>query len=449
MEKENLEMKVIKGNKSIIFPSFDGNYFLYENICNTLQNGKLKELKDLQRKIETEPFSLYFGIRNLNKPQKFDQLLLNTTEECNLRCDYCIFGGNYYGERTHSDRSMSLDKGIKALEIFCENCVEDPYLGFYGGEPLLNFNLIKNVVEKANSSQKNFKFSLTTNFTVVDDETLKFLINNNFNIFISLDGPKEIHDSSRRYPSGRGTYEKIMSNIDRLNYFDKEFVKRNVAFNVTYRRTSNLTEIISFFKENFPYNFVVANPVQQKLSKKFFEVKDDFAGVIQIMLEYANNIIEGNENDFVSKSLFDMEVWKIFNREKTQAPKIVWPGGSCIPGFRKLFVSCDGDFYICEKFGEIFPLGNTKQGFDKKASYRLLKRFINIKNDLCRDCWAGRLCSSCIVSAKDGKGISSEGLAESCEIHQGSSLTGLLIYSYLLEKDKNKNFVKYYQNIQV
>jgi uncharacterized protein len=138
------------------------------------------------------------------------QLILNVTERCNLRCSYCVFSGDHSFQRSHSSVKMSTTVAIKAVEYFLAHSSEtrEPCIGFYGGEPLLHFALIRAVVEYVEQKypDRRVRYQITTNGTLLAGDTLAFLANRNFFVVISIDGPPHIHDNHRHYIDGRGTH---------------------------------------------------------------------------------------------------------------------------------------------------------------------------------------------------------------------------------------------------
>lgn len=138
------------------------------------------------------------------------ELLLMISQDCNLRCKYCYATGGSYGEKR---RFMDTKTAEKAIDVaFSLGNIKS--IVFFGGEPLLNFELIKHLVNY--TKKRDIVYGFVTNGTLLTDEMIKFFKKNNFYITISLDGPKEVNDANRIYPDSRGTYDVIIKTIEKL-----------------------------------------------------------------------------------------------------------------------------------------------------------------------------------------------------------------------------------------
>jgi uncharacterized protein len=152
---------------------------------------------------ETNPEKL----REMILREGLTQLCLCLTEDCNLRCKYCIYSDNYAYTRGYSHRHMSFETAKKAIDLYFSlieeskryNPWREPVIGFYGGEPLLNFGVLKSCVEYAEEEYGDFKlnYTTTTNATLLNKEKADFLMQHGFSIAVSLDGPEEEHDRNR------------------------------------------------------------------------------------------------------------------------------------------------------------------------------------------------------------------------------------------------------------
>jgi uncharacterized protein len=155
-----------------------------------------------------------------------NQILLSVTNKCNLRCKYCCYGNAYTqrGGRQHNQNEMSLKTAELAVMQFLNRSQFMHVISFYGGEPLLNFKLIRHVVsfsrDYAKKIGKNPFFLITTNGTLLSDEIVDFIVDNNIVVHISIDADKENHDHYRTFSGSEcGSYDKVLSNID-------QFIKR-------------------------------------------------------------------------------------------------------------------------------------------------------------------------------------------------------------------------------
>ena len=192
---------------------------LHRNVSLSNYNGELLQLmqngylKKNRVRISEHPASAL--LKNYYE-SKIHSLVLQVTQQCNLRCRYCVYSGHYKG-RTHSGRRMSWNIAKQAIDLVVghsRDCSEFEF-GFYGGEPLLAFDLIKQCVEYIHRRfpGKSVTYYLTTNATLLTCEMMDFFCKNEFMLTISLDGPEYIHDKYRVYAdvSRRGTFNDVVA----------------------------------------------------------------------------------------------------------------------------------------------------------------------------------------------------------------------------------------------
>ena len=170
---------------------------------------------------------------------RMNQLVLQVTQKCNLRCSYCVYSGDYKN-RNHSQKEMSWETAKEAVDYLYGHSMssEDIYISFYGGEPLLMFRLIKEVVEyvKREYCQRTVHFNLTTNGTLFTPEIVQYFIKNNIQIMFSLDGPKEVHDKNRIFAgSNRGSFEKLRDSMKMIYSMDRKYYKKKCVFQHSVR----------------------------------------------------------------------------------------------------------------------------------------------------------------------------------------------------------------------
>lgn len=195
-----------------------------EKEIKTLKSaGYLKEKHVLESEHrETDMLQFYYKY-------KLNYLILQVTQNCNMRCQYCIYSGNYK-TRAHSNKNMTWEIAQKGLDFLLRNSQNEYELmvGFYGGEPLLNFSLIKNCVKymEKHSVGKSCKYVMTTNLTLLNDEIAGYLIEKQFVLTVSIDGPKEVHDRSRRFAAtNTGSFQKVVQNLQLLYDKDASYYK--------------------------------------------------------------------------------------------------------------------------------------------------------------------------------------------------------------------------------
>ena len=199
--------QMIKGK----YPGIDDHDI--DEICSDVEELK-KEGKLFSEDI-FEPFAKDFNSRN----SVLKALCLHVAHVCNMDCEYCFAGkGSYNGK----SGLMSYDTGVKAIDFLIENSKDRKNLevDFFGGEPLLNWEVVKELVRYGRSREqecgKNFRFTLTTNGLLIDDDVIDFTCREMSNVVISLDGRKEVNDRMRHLPGGGSSYDAIIGGFKKL-----------------------------------------------------------------------------------------------------------------------------------------------------------------------------------------------------------------------------------------
>ena len=178
------------------------------------------------------------------------QLTLQVTQQCNLRCEYCAYSG-IYKNRVHNNSNMDWETAKKAIDFFLSHSRDSKEiaLGFYGGEPLLQFPLIKRCVAyiEKQVEGKNIRYAITTNGTLLTDEVIEFLEEHNVLLSLSLDGSKEEHDKHRKFQSGKGSFDLIM---DRLRHLKERFPEyyKDITFMPVISADVDLKRVLHFFE---------------------------------------------------------------------------------------------------------------------------------------------------------------------------------------------------------
>lgn len=359
---------------------------------------------------------------------RIQSMTLQVTQQCNLRCKYCVYSGSYT-TRTHSSKTMSFDIAKQAIDFLYEHStdVSIPSIGFYGGEPLLNFNLIKNIVEYVEKifDGRNIIYNITTNATLLNDENLKFMEDHDFHVMVSLDGPKEIHDKNRVFAvDGSGTFDCIIKN---LKYVQEKFPK--LYGNTTYNAVINPDHNYSCFnKFILQFSDIDVNKIMPSLLADTFR---EGASIVWPEDFYIGSRID-NFRVFMSKmrrihpkhistamEAYFLHLKSIMHTMRSANETLqekCHPGGPCTPGVRKLFVDVKGDFYPCERVSETssyMNIGSLSRGFDIEKISTLLN-IGKTTEDECKKCWSLRYCSLCCANSDDSKELSCEKRLKEC-----------------------------------
>lgn len=370
-------------------------------------------------------------IKDLTVNTPTSQLILVVTESCNLRCEYCVYSDKYPKDIAYSPKQMDFEVAKLAIDKYFElhkarlehGLNKAAAVSFYGGEPLLNFDLIKKCVNYINSLGFDTIFYITTNATILNEEMAEFLIKNNFSTAFSIDGYKSNHDRNRVFVNGGATFDLAMKNIRMYkSIMNKLNNKASITFNCCYDLYTDLTKAIDFFEsiydELYPFylSFAPIKPVDttyyQWCDARFkdggnIEFKRD--NYLTSKNKVENKLFYGDGNSkayqHVAGSLFLGElVYDI--RNKTQKGPIL--RNSCIP-LSKMAVTYDGSIVMCEKMCEKFPIGNVKSDIDWDACCKITNQLIDFFNsEKCSKCKAKSLCDACFMFLDDNGNISED-----------------------------------------
>lgn len=360
---------------------------------------------------------------------RINDLTLQVTQQCNLRCDYCVYSGKYY-TRTHANKRMSYEMAKKSMDFLLSHSdsSEELHIGFYGGEPLLEFGLIKQCVEYMEEKVKNkeLQFLITTNGTLLKGEILDFLAEKKFYITVSFDGPKEIHDRYRKFADHQGSYDVVMKNVRYIKEKYPDFYASNVQFNTVLSPNESYECVGNYFKgeELFKDILITSGIVKNEGKKEKNQPTDQF--IEEYNYEYfkllMNKLGKIKDENISVLGREQIDLLKVIRGGKQQNEEMELPekwhhGGPCIPGIRSLFVTVEGDLYPCEKVCEnveLAKMGNIDTGIDiQKAS-----QILNIEkytDNQCKDCWVYRYCDFCIRYAEKGQEELKSCLLQKCD----------------------------------
>ncbi len=397
-----------------------------------------------------------FGRKSINDithilNSNLQQLVLELTDMCNMRCKYCAFSGIYKYKRTHGSKSMPFEIAKKAVDFFIGrsrvNSDNKPSIGFYGGEPLLEFELIKKIISYLKNINKieKYRISITTNGTRITKEIIEYFVKNKISITISLDGPKEIHNRYRVFANGGKTFNVIMKNLSNIREYSSEYFKYNISFNVLLAPPYNFEKIINFFYRNHLFkqsdeliNFTSIDPYETTFFKDFgleFHGEDLYKEMNKFMNRYKDARVKENDKHLtIEKKLFDKAFIRIDRREMKFLEKKYPPEGSCFPGRRRLFVNTDGKFFMCEKVNSNFEIGNVDYGFNYKKIFNFFEKYEEFFKD-CRYCWALRLCYKCFDHIRKGSDFDEMRKKQLCIDNLYSIERNLIDYCEVREKN--------------
>lgn len=347
---------------------------------------------------------------------KCEQIVLELTEDCNLRCGYCIYNDHHKKHRKFSNKTMSFDIAKRSIDFVMQEYQGDEFaLTFYGGEPLMNFKVMKRTIEyfKKQYPMVEKSFGFTTNLTLLDDEMIEYFSNlNELEIVCSLDGPQSLHDKFRRDLHGNGSHDIATSNFIKLmkKFYNKKAGRTlmvNCVITPPYTK-EKLDEISGYFRAelhvpkeiDINYSYVDAGDMVFDYDRK--EVIETTSKIEISPLEYwavTDFEINGSNSEYFG--LINKELARVSDRMKSD--NIIngsYLHGNCLPGQRRLYVTIDGNFRTCEKVGNIPTLGDCFIGYDYDKSYDIyLKNYAQEYHEKCKNCWARTMCAMCYESS--------------------------------------------------
>ncbi len=343
---------------------------------------------------------------------KVEGIILQVTQNCNLRCEYCAYSGGYKN-RVHTNKRMSKETALQAIDFLIDHSKDCSQIniGFYGGEPLLEFDLIKECVNYSieRIEGKIIHFSLTTNGTLLTEEVMDFFVKHKVLLTISLDGPEEVHDKNRKFAnSEKGSFAVVMNNLRKLQKKYPVYFKKNVSYNAVLE-TENYNIVQDFFDNTPIFKNAALMPTLVTDVNSNKEIKKSEQFLIENQYSYfltclhiAERLSKKKTSNFESSQIISLgqsRKGKI-GRQRWKLPEKWHHGGPCIPGIMRLFIDVDGNFYPCEKVSEqctAMRIGNLTDGYDLERVNQLLnveKR----RNGKCFNCWAYSECKMCIGS---------------------------------------------------
>lgn len=356
-------------------------------------------------------------------------LCLHIAHDCNLACKYCFAEeGEYHGGRS----LMSYEVGRKALDFLIANSGNRVNLevDFFGGEPLMNFQVVKDLVAYGRSQEKEhnkkFRFTLTTNGMLLNDEVMEFANREMANVVLSVDGRKEVHDFMRPTRNGKGSYDLIIDKFKKMaelrnqtNYYVRgTFTHYNLDFSKDVLHLADLG-----FKQ------ISAEPVVAPDTQPYAIKEEDLPKLFE-------------EYDLLAREMVEREkAGKGFNFfhfmiDLTGGPCLYKRLSGCGSGTEYLAVTPWGDLYPCHQFVgmEEFKLGNVDAGIEKQELVDEFK-FCNVyAKDKCKDCFARFYCSGgCAANSYNFHGNLLDAYDIGCELERKRVECAIMIKAALAD----------------
>lgn len=362
--------------------------------------SQIEELKQAGKLFAPDTFEPLAGTLKQKNAGVVKALCLHIAHSCNLNCSYCFASqGKYHGERA----LMSFEVGKQALDFLIANSKGRTNLevDFFGGEPLMNFDVVKQLVAYARSREKecgkHFRFTLTTNGMLIDDDVIDFANREMDNVVLSLDGRKEIHDRFRVDYAGNGSWERVVPKFQKLveKRGHKNYYMRGTFTHANPDFLKDIQQMLDLGFTELSMEPVVCDPTDPSAltAEDLPIVLEQYEQLAELMLEHHR---AGKPFTFYHYMI-----------DLSGGPCIYKRISGCGSGTEYMAVTPWGDFYPCHQFvgEEKFKLGNVWEGV---TNTDLRENFANCNiyaRPECRDCWAKLYCAGgCAANAYHATG---------------------------------------------
>lgn len=337
-------------------------------------------------------------------------LCLNIAHSCNMRCTYCFAGQGSFGMQA---AIMSVETGKKALDFLIARSagIKNLEVDFFGGEPLLNLDMMKEMVaygrQREVQDNKKFNFTLTTNAVLLDDDVMNWVLDNDISVILSLDGRREVNDRHRLLADGRGSYDLILPHIKEMVgrnpvscYVRGTFTRQNLDFSEDVKHLAELGFDAISLEPAVGHNELAIR------EEDLPQVLEEYEKLTLLLWDYYQ---AGQDIHFFH-----------YNLNLQQGPCIAKRSSGCGAGCEYLVVTPTGDIYPCHQFiGEAdFYMGNVSTG---QVDRHVVERFRHnrLKDKECRFCWARYFCGGgCHANAWHQSGDMSQPDAVTCAMHR-------------------------------
>ena len=329
-----------------------------------------------------------------------DSFILGLTEQCNLRCTYCCYSGNYTNKRSHNTVTMSADDIDDILAFIDSFTRKRPIKIFlYGGEPLLKYDIVQYTYKKARELfENNVSFTISTNGTTLSKEKIDWLVSNSITLALSIDGSESYHDNYRVDAQGNGSYARV---YDALKYIKRTYPEyaKEMSLIMTLASFDKIVEIAEAWHNDEvlrDWAPTMMNSLAPNFSKgvdkaDYEEVKKFY----DILLD----TYEKHQDWLILKKLLESCVayWK---ERPIFEPSTSVPMATCLPNNTKLYIDANLQIGVCEKMSDNYRIGNIKDGIDWVKANSFVCDYYNKRVKRCQDCSAVRMCNMCLTAVE-------------------------------------------------
>lgn len=430
---------------SVVCTSINKNFYLYDD-CHKLSmliHPELAKFHDIssininsyyERKYAyLKKYGFFAKYENVNIATTVDesliqnginqtrQIVYEVTGSCNLKCSYCVLGDFYESFDERNGKNIDINNAIKILKYILElkrrNNETRLTISFYGGEPLLNINFIKQIVNTVNElnskKEMDIDFMMTTNATLIHDY-VPFLVENNFSLLISLDGNEE-NDSYRLFrKNGKGSFQTVIDNMDMIQKEYPDYFDNNIDFNAVLHNRNSVKDIYEFIYGRYKKNPRIAelmidyiNHNKKDIFGKMFHSKKnsetEFYEEHPELLDKMHNesLLFGELIDFIKYYSVNSYVSNATSLLKDE--EIYFPTNTCIPFSKKIFVTNQNKLLPCEKISHKYSMGEINENVIINTSEiaRQFSSYYEHMQKVCQYCYVHRFCGMCMYRLRN------------------------------------------------
>ncbi|MDD6618902.1 MAG: thioether cross-link-forming SCIFF peptide maturase [Clostridiales bacterium] len=400
-----------------------------QDIENALE--EIQELKDKDMLFTTDIYENAIEQFSEHHEPVVKALCLHIAHDCNLACRYCFAEeGEYHGHR----ELMTYETGKQALDFLIANSGSRRNLevDFFGGEPLMNWQVVKELVrygrEQEKIHNKNFRFTLTTNGVLLNDEIIEFANQEMGNVVLSIDGRKEVHDHMRPFPKGAGSYDLILPKFKKFaesRHQDKYYVRGTFThYNLDFSK-----DVLSLADQGFKQ--ISVEPVVAPDEADYAIRREDLPQIFEEYDALAREMIkrekEGNGFNFFH-----------FMIDLTGGPCVYKRLSGCGSGTEYLAVTPWGDLYPCHQFvgTEEFLMGNVWEGIKTPEIQKEFRHCNVYTKEECKKCFARFYCSGgCAANSFNMHGTINSTYEIGCELQRKRVECAIMIKAALAEEN--------------
>ena len=400
-----------------------------QDVANAME--EIQELTDKDMLFTTDIYENAIEQFSEHHEPVVKALCLHIAHDCNLACRYCFAEeGEYHGHR----ELMTYETGKQALDFLIANSGSRRNLevDFFGGEPLMNWQVVKDLVrygrEQEKIHNKNFRFTLTTNGVLLNDEIMEFVNQEMGNVVLSIDGRKEVHDHMRPFPKGAGSYDLILPKFKKFaesRHQDKYYVRGTFThYNLDFSK-----DVLSLADQGFKQ--ISVEPVVAPDEADYAIRREDLPQIFEEYDALAKEMIkrekEGNGFNFFH-----------FMIDLTGGPCVYKRLSGCGSGTEYLAVTPWGDLYPCHQFvgTEQFLMGNVWEGIKTPEIQKEFRHCNVYTKEECKKCFARFYCSGgCAANSLNMHGTINSTYEIGCELQRKRVECAIMIKAALAEEN--------------